>query len=191
MNPSKKRSNRLIKKGNKTLSNRIVLKSLKELNRVHYGREFLKDENNGSGPMNQTIYNRDNRSVKIMSNLFEGLKPVIETKSVKRAGISNLIPIPIRDQRGLKRASGWVQEASKKRAKKRGLPFEDARRIELVDIYDEIKNLVQIDKEVEQFGKVKANTSYASVKRQTDAMQMRDRLHRTAKSNRVFLKGKG
>lgn len=107
----------------------------------------------------------------IRTEILNELKPVIETKSVKRAGMSHQVPTPVSDRRGRYRACNWIREAALKRAKKRGISLKDARRLELVLLYDELKR-------VEQGG--------SGLKRQSEPRQMRDRMHRAAKANRVF-----
>lgn len=99
------------------------------------------------------------------------LKPVIETKSVKRAGMSHQVPTPVSDRRGRYRACNWIRDAALKRAKKRGVSVKDGRRLELVQLYDELKRVEQ---------------GTSGVKRQSEPRQMRDRMHRAAKANRVF-----
>jgi hypothetical protein len=58
-----------------------------------------------------------------------------------------------------------------KRAKKMGVSRGVARRLELVALYEELKRR-------EQGG--------VGVKRQTEPRQLRERMHRAAKANRVF-----
>jgi len=103
--------------------------------------------------------------------ILKGLKPVIETKSVKRGGRSHQVPTPVSEQRGRYRACNWIREATLKRAKKRGVPRGEARRLELVALYDELKRREQ---------------GVAGLKRQTEPRQIRERMHRAAKANRVF-----
>ena len=109
----------------------------------------------------------------IRAEILQELKPVIETKSVKRAGMSHQVPTPVSDRRGMYRASNWIREATLKRAKKRGIPIGHARRMELMGVYEELKLREQAGPNVQ-------------VKRQTEPRQMRDRMHRAAKANRVF-----
>src|SRR5690606_8491233 len=107
----------------------------------------------------------------VRNRILKELKPVIETKSVKRAGMSHQVPTPVSERRGRYRACRWIREATLKRAKKRGVSMKDARRLELVLLYEELKIL-------EQGG--------SGLKRQSEPRQMRDRMHRAAKANRVF-----
>jgi hypothetical protein len=109
----------------------------------------------------------------IREEIMGELKPVIETKSVKRGGRSHQVPTPVSDRRGRYRACNWIREATLKRAKKSGVPVGQARRVELIGVYDELKRREQAG------GK-------GLVKRQSEPRQMRDRRHRAAKANRVF-----
>lgn len=103
--------------------------------------------------------------------ILKELKPVIETKSVKRGGIAHQVPTPVSERRGRSRACKWIREATLKRGKKRGVSVKDARRLELTRLYEELKRLEQ---------------GTAGLKRQSEPRQMRDRMHRAAKANRVF-----
>jgi len=154
MERNKKRVNAFTKGGEKAVGNRRILESLRELNRY-----------NATSQSDSTL----------RSTLLQRLKPVIETKSVKRAGMSNQVPTPVTERRGRYRAMKWLRESTRKRAKKMGVPMRDARRLELIAIYDEMKAV-----EVGGVG----------LKRQTEPMQMRDRTHRAAKANRVFVTGR-
>src|SRR4051812_37447675 len=60
-----------------------------------------------------------------------GVKPVVETKSQKRAGRAHQVPTPVSERRGRYRATTWIREATRKRAKKNGISMGDARRMEL------------------------------------------------------------
>ena len=145
-----KRVNTFTKGGEKAIIERKVRESRRELER--------RDNGGRSG-----VERREGR--------LNHVKPVMETKSMKRSGIAQQIPTPVNDQRGLYRACNWIREASRKRAKKIGVPLMDARRMELVSLYEECMSR---ESGVER----NAYTTYP--------MQMRDRTHRAAKSNRVF-----
>ena len=103
----------------------------------------------------------------------EGLKPVIETKSVKRSGRSHQVPKRVKESRAQYRACRWVSEAAKKRAKKRGCPRKEARRIEL-------------GRRMEDRERRKSGGS--GRKYQSEPIQIRDRRHRAAKANRVNMR---
>jgi ribosomal protein S7 len=107
----------------------------------------------------------------VREKILKELKPVMETKSVKRSGISQQVPTPVSDRRGRYRACKWIREAAQKRSKKRGASIEDGRRLELVLLYEELKRLEK---------------GTAGIKRQSEPRQRRDRMHRVAKANRVF-----
>ena len=117
-----------------------------------------------------------NTGEEIRTLILKELKPVIETKSVKRGGTSHQVPTLISEQRGRYRACKWIREATLKRAKKRGVPLGKARRLELIAVYDELNR--------RQSGR----STNTSVKRQSEPRQMRDRRHRAAKANRVYSK---
>ena len=106
----------------------------------------------------------------IREEILTGLKPVIETKSVKRSGRAQQVPKRVSKSRGTHRACRWIQEAAKKRAKKRGCPRKEGRRRELSGVYEELKG-------VEKGG--------SGRKIQSEPRLMRDRRHRAAKANRV------
>lgn len=146
-----KRVNGFTKGGEKAVGGRRIQESLKERD-LRYSHEGKTGE-------------------EIRTVILKELKPVIETKSVKRAGISHQVPTPVSDRRGRYRACKWIREATLKRAKKRGVSVKDARRLELTVLYEELKRLEQ---------------GVAGVKRQSEPRQMRDRMHRAAKANRVF-----
>lgn len=143
------------KGGEKAVVYRMVQDCLQEMD-----RRYANQANGKTG---------EDRRAEIMQEL----KPVIETKSVKRAGMSHQVPTPVSDRRGRYRACNWIREATLKRAKKRGVPVGQARRVELRSVYEELKLR-------ESAG------PNAQVKRQTEPRQMRDRMHRAAKANRVF-----
>lgn len=100
--------------------------------------------------------------------ILQGVKPTVETKSRKRSGLAHQVPTPVNDQRGRYRACKWLNEASWKRAKKRGIPRGEGRRRELRAVYQDLVNQ-------EKGGKV-----------ETEPRRRRERRHRTAKANRVF-----
>ena len=106
------------------------------------------------------------------------LKPVIETKSMKRSGMAHQVPTPVNDARGLYRACNWIREATLKRAKKRGVNLGEARRMELRVLYEERSSIsnVQAGSHTQRFTSL--------------PLQMRDRTHRAAKANRVFASGR-
>lgn len=145
-----KRVNTFTKGGEKAIVERKVRECIRELER--------RDGTGRSG-------------MDRMENRLDHVKPIMETKSMKRSGIAQQIPIPVNDQRGLYRACNWIREASRKRAKKIGVPLLDARRIEIVCLYEDC-NAREKGRERQTY------TSYP--------IQMRDRTHRAAKSNRVF-----
>jgi len=143
------------KGGEKAVVNRMVQDCLQEMDRRYANQE------------------RKRTGEEIRTEIMERLKPVIETKSVKRGGMSHQVPTPVSDRRGMYRACNWIREATLKRAKKRGVPVGYARRVELMGVYDELKRREQVGRN-------------QSVKRQSEPRQMRDRRHRAAKANRVF-----
>ncbi len=62
------------------------------------------------------------------THLIQALKPVRETKTVKRSGMAQPVPKRVSDARGKARAARWLVEAAKKRAKKRACPRKEGRR---------------------------------------------------------------
>lgn len=145
-----KRVNTFTKDGEKASIERIVRECIRELER--------RDGTGRSG-----TERRENR--------LNHVKPIMETKSMKRSGMAQQMPIPVNDQRGLYRTCNWIREASRKRSKKMGVSLLDARRMEVMSLYEEC-NARDIGAERNAY------TSYP--------MQIRDRTHRAAKSNRVF-----
>jgi len=101
--------------------------------------------------------------------ILEGLKPVIETKSVKRSGRSQQVPKRVSESRGKMRACRWIQEAGKKRAKKRGSSRKEGRRRELMTVYEDLKGI----------------QSGQRTKIQSEPRLTRDRRHKAGKANRV------
>jgi ribosomal protein S7 len=106
----------------------------------------------------------------IRSEILNGLKPVIETKSVKRSGRSQQVPKRVSKSRGTHRACRWIQDAAKKRAKKRGCTRKDGRRRELGRVYEELRGIQK---------------GGSGRKIQSEPRLIRDRRHRAAKANRV------
>jgi ribosomal protein S7 len=155
MESTKKRVNAWTKAGEKAIVERRVQETMRERERRYWK------------PGQETSKTGEERRKEILS----GLKPVIETKSVKRGGRSHQVPTPVSERRGRYRACSWIREATMKRAKKMGVSRGVARRLELVALYEELKRR-------EQGG--------VGVKRQTEPRQMRERMHRAAKANRVF-----
>jgi len=153
MESTKKRVNVFRKGGEKAVVERMVQECLQEMDRRYSGQSTEK-----TGEERRT-------------EILHRLKPVIETKSVKRAGMSHQVPTAVSDRRGMYRACNWIRETTLKRAKKIGVSIGHARRLELVRLYDELKWR-------EQGG--------SGMKRQSEPRQMRDRMHRAAKANRVF-----
>lgn len=99
-----------------------------------------------------------------------GLKPVIETKSVKRSGRSQQVPKRVSKSRGRYRGSKWRVEAGKKRAKKRGCPRKEGRRRERGRRYEDLKGVEK---------------GRGGRKIQSEPRLIRDRRHKAAKANRV------
>jgi len=155
MESTKKRVNVFRKGGEKAGVDRRVQETLRERER-RYWKVDLESQKTGEERRDE---------------ILNGLKPVIETKAVKRGGRSHQVPTPVSEQRGRYRACNWVRDATLKRAKKRGAPRGYARRLELVGLYDELKRREQ---------------GVSGVKRQSEPRQRRDRMHRAAKANRVF-----
>lgn len=104
--------------------------------------------------------------------ILTGLKPVIETKSVKRSGRAQQVPKRVSDSRGTYRACRWIQEAGRKRAKKRGCSRKEGRRRELMRLYEELKA-------------VESGQGRQGTKLQSEPRLIRDRRHKAAKANRV------
>ena len=90
--------------------------------------------------------------------VVEKIKPVIETKAMKRSGRVQQVPKRVNKSRGESMACKWLREAGSKRGKKRGKPRKDGRRVELARAYE-------------------GNMS--------EPRQRRDRRHKAAKANRV------
>ena len=122
----------------------------------------------------ETLYDRERRYGKkgeeIRSEVRKGLKPVIETKSVKRSGRSQQVPKRVNQNRGTYRGCLWRKEAAKKRAKKRGAPRKEGRRMERGRVYEELKR-----REMGGHGR----------KLQSEPLLIRDRRHKAGKANRV------
>jgi ribosomal protein S7 len=89
------------------------------------------------------------------------IQPVLETKARKRSGRVQQVPKRVSPGRGESRACAWRREAGKKRAKKRGAPRREGRRMEVGRAYEG---------------------------GQSEPRQRRDRRHRAAKANRVNLR---
>jgi ribosomal protein S7 len=145
----KKRATTFMKGGKKTGAEQMVTEAVQERER-RYGK---KGEKTG-----------EERRKEILT----AVKPTVETKSMKRSGLAHQVPTPVKDQRGRFRACKWVNEATWKRSKKRGIPRGEARRRELRAVYEDLKVK-------EKGGKV-----------ETEPRRMRERRHRAAKANRVF-----
>jgi ribosomal protein S7 len=111
------------------------------------------------------------------NTLIQAVKPVRETKTVKRSGRAQQVPKRVSESRGTARASRWVLEAAKKRAKKRACPRHEARRVELSTVYEEVR--------ARQVMKQGGNGAEAGRKLQAEPLLMRDRRHKAAKANRV------
>jgi len=86
------------------------------------------------------------------------IRPVIETKSMKRSGRVQQVPKRVSPGRGEARACAWLREAGKKRGKKRGSPVKEGRRMERARAYEG---------------------------NQSEPRLRRDRRHKAAKANRV------
>ena len=69
------------------------------------------------GKIQEIMVDRERRYGKkgeeIRRERVNGLKPVIETKSVKRSGRAQQVPKRVSKSRGTYRASRWIQEAAK------------------------------------------------------------------------------
>lgn len=102
--------------------------------------------------------------------ILRGLKPVIETKSVKRSGRAQQVPKRVSKSRGIYRGCKWIEEAAKKRAKKRGCPRKEGRRRELGRRYEELKGVEK---------------GRGGRKIQSEPRLRRDRRHKAGKANRV------
>jgi ribosomal protein S7 len=155
MESTKKRVNALVKSGKKSVGERWVQDCIVEMDRR---------EKNRTGE-------------EIRSSILERLKPIIETKSVKQGGMAKQIPMPVTHGRGRHKVCRWIRQSTRKRVKKRGIPFEVARRMERMGVYEELSRVQR-----EELKDVKEG-----VKRQTEPMQMREQRHRAAKANRVFV----
>lgn len=90
--------------------------------------------------------------------VVEKVKPVVETKSMKRSGRVQQVPKRVNPSRGEAMACKWLIEAGRKRGEKRGKPRGEGRRVERARAYE-------------------GNRS--------EPRQMRERRHRAAKANRV------
>jgi ribosomal protein S7 len=104
--------------------------------------------------------------------VLNSVKPVVETKSMKRAGRAQQVPTPVSERRGRYRAITWIREATLKRAKKSGIAWGDARRKELRRLYDELER------------REKGRSTGKTIA--SEPLEMRNRVHRAAKANRVF-----
>lgn len=104
------------------------------------------------------------------THLIHALKPVRETKTVKRSGMAQPVPKRVSDARGKARAARWLVEAGKKRAKKRACPRKEGRRREVARAYEEVRA---------------REKGEAGRKLQSEPFQVRDRRHKAAKANRV------
>jgi ribosomal protein S7 len=109
----------------------------------------------------------------IRERILDGVKPVRETKSVKRSGRAQQVPKRVKPSRGRSRGSTWLEEAGKKRAKKRGRPRKEGRRRELARAYEDRR--------------AREGPRGQGWKLQSEPLQLRDRRHRAAKANRVNL----
>ena len=105
------------------------------------------------------------------SKRMQRVIPVVETKSMKRSGMAQQVPIPVTDGRGRYRAIKWLREATLKRAKKTGVPWGRVRRKELTLLTNELQRLGQ----GRHVGKTLGS----------EPLEMRSRTHRAAKANRV------
>src|SRR4051812_20552404 len=83
------------KGGEKKVVERIVRECVRELDRVSMESQRGKENTGNSTKTGR----REKRRI--------GLKPVIETKSMKRSGIAHQVPTPVNDRRGLYRACNW------------------------------------------------------------------------------------
>lgn len=109
----------------------------------------------------------------------EGLKPVMETKTVKRSGRGVQVPKRVRDSRGRYRGSKWRVEAGRKRAKKNGTSRKEGRRGERRRAYEERKKRKEGGRERG------TNRGKRGRKVQSEPRLNRSRRHKAAKANRV------
>jgi small subunit ribosomal protein S7 len=107
------------------------------------------------------------------TELFHRVKPVVETKSMKRSGRAQQVPTPVSERRGRYRAVKWIREAARKRAKKSGRPWADARRKELRILSNEVYRIDQ--------GRTAGKTVAC------EPLNRRTQTHRAAKANRVYV----
>jgi ribosomal protein S7 len=161
------------KGGEKAVVERIVRECVRELDRVAQSSRTTLSSDTKERKAGRT-------GVERREKMMMELKPVIETKSMKRSGIAHQVPTPVNDRRGLYRACNWIREATLKRAKKMGIPVGDARRMEVRALYDELR--ARESSAITGLSSVQSFTTFP--------MQMRDRTHRAAKANRVFASGR-
>lgn len=114
----------------------------------------------------------------------EGVKPVMETKTVKRSGRGIQVPKRVRESRGKSRASKWRREAGRKRAKKRGRPIKEGRRRERKRAYEELQKRKE---QGERTGTRSGGKGQGKRGRklQSEPRLNRSRRHKAAKANRV------
>jgi len=112
------------------------------------------------------------------TRVVRAAKPVRETKTVKRSGRAQQVPKRVSEARGTARASRWILEAAKKRAKKRACPRETGRRIELARVWEEVQGREKLRAQGSGGGS-------GERKVQTEPLVLRDRRHKAAKANRV------
>lgn len=101
-----------------------------------------------------------------IQQVLVGLKPVMETEPVKRAGSLYQVPHPVKDDRANTLAVRWLREGARKRTKT-GLKMSEARGQEIITAYED--RFVNVNE-----------------KAQSDSVTKRNLLHREAKANRVF-----
>lgn len=157
MESTKKRVNGFRKEGKKTLVEQKIQRCVRM-------RERKAQEKAGVNPGRTGEQRRD--------QMVNRVKPVVETKSMKRSGRAQQVPTPVSERRGRYRAITWIREATLKRAKKSGISWGEARRKELRILYNELDRM----EKGRSTGKTVAS----------EPLEMRNRTHRAAKANRVF-----
>jgi len=157
MDVTTKRVNGFRKEGKKTVVERTVQRSVRR-------RERKAQEKAGS-PLVRTGEQR-------RADRVNRVKPVVETKSMKRSGRAQQVPTPVSDRRGRYRAITWIREATLKRAKKSGISWGEARQ----------KELRILSNELDRMGKGRSTGKAVG----SEPLEMRNRTHRAAKANRVF-----
>jgi small subunit ribosomal protein S7 len=118
---------------------------------------------------------------RILALASNGLKPSVETVSVKRGGAAYQVPIPIHERRQISLSVRWLLQSSMERMKKeKWHRFSDARIIESLFV---LRDLSLLERK-EQSSNAANDPSDIDLK--SFSMAKKISMHRMAKSNRVF-----